>query len=469
MSSVEEQPAKKIRLNSGGSIPSNDVINNKVSSEGKMTREGDVGITEFVDPTIPGFSGDIKQRFSDFLVYEIDNAGNIVHLTDFNLPEIKSTNIINSRAIETQKEEPVKKELSDEQIFQEMRTLLDEETSLQVQNLLNGKNNFVDTTVEKDKEKRTAIHRFFKNYFGDKLNTETKDGTIRISMHTNETRKDKRNKQQKNDAWDALGGSFCQFTLYKENMDTMDAVNSLKKLLKFHSKTFSYAGTKDRRAISVQKITANRIKAERLLGINRKSRGMKLGNFEYVKDPLRLGELGGNHFVITLKNIQAGNEGIITKAMDSMQSRGFINYFGMQRFGRLRGLLNTLLEFYTPMMNEEDNDELKIQNLPNRSTFERLKLLENDLYNLTAEKVFTKDYLQTILTSQNDKCSCLSETTNTVNDNCCSRNISCESKEIYNLGNNIKSNENFTERLLIDYREKVDKLLEELGFDKNSV
>ncbi|CAG8452886.1 16774_t:CDS:2 [Funneliformis mosseae] len=141
---------------------------------------------------------------------------------------------------------------------------------------------------------------------------------------------------------------------------------------------------------------------------------------------------------------------------------------GME-FGRLRGLLNTLLEFYTPMMNEEDNDELKIQNLPNRSTFERLKLLENDLYNLTAEKVFTKDYLQTILTSQNDKCSCLSETTNTVNDNCCSRNISCESKEIYNLGNNIKSNENFTEKLLIDYREKVDKLLEELGFDKNSV
>ncbi|CAI2166675.1 12705_t:CDS:10 [Funneliformis geosporum] len=279
MSSPEEQPTKKVRLNSGGSISSNDVIiNNKASSEGKMAREVDVGITEFIDPTIPGFSGVIKQRFSDFLVYEIDNSGNIVHLTDFNLPEVKSTNNFNARAIETLKDELVKKELSDEQIFQEMRTLLDEETSFQVQNLLNGQNEFVDTMVEKDKEKRTAIHQFFKNYFGNKLNTETKDGTIRISMHTNETRK-------------------------------------------------------DRRAISVQKITANRIKAERLLGINQKSRGMKLGNFEYVKDPLKLGDLGGNHFVITLKNIQVGNEEIITKAMDSLQSHGFINYFGMQRFG----------------------------------------------------------------------------------------------------------------------------------------
>ncbi|CAG8736600.1 3797_t:CDS:1, partial [Funneliformis mosseae] len=40
MSSLEEQLVKKIRLNSGGSVPSNYVINNKASSEGKMTREG---------------------------------------------------------------------------------------------------------------------------------------------------------------------------------------------------------------------------------------------------------------------------------------------------------------------------------------------------------------------------------------------------------------------------------------------
>ncbi len=136
-------------------------------------------------------------------------------------------------------------------------------------------------------------------------------------------------------------------------------------------------------------------------------------------------------------------------------------------------------------MNEDNNeDKIKtIQNLPNRSTFDELKFLENDLSNLTAEKVFTKDYFQTTLTPQHHdskrkenfgkcagkNCSCLSGTANTVKDNCCSRSNSSENNDeeirIKNLGENIKSNENL---LLIEYREKVYKLLEEFGFDKNS-
>src|SRR5687767_11255941 len=100
MSSPKEQPAKKIRLNSGRSVPSNDVISNsedKIDDEQEieqqlqapqqpntniqtpppqqssqlqtspvqkfMVREQDVGITEYSDPSIPGFSGVIKQRY----------------------------------------------------------------------------------------------------------------------------------------------------------------------------------------------------------------------------------------------------------------------------------------------------------------------------------------------------------------------------------------------------------------------
>ncbi|CAG8441328.1 9845_t:CDS:2 [Funneliformis caledonium] len=61
MSSLEEQLVKKIRLNSVGSVPSNYVINNKASSEGKMTREGDVGILSLIQQFLD--SGDIKQRY----------------------------------------------------------------------------------------------------------------------------------------------------------------------------------------------------------------------------------------------------------------------------------------------------------------------------------------------------------------------------------------------------------------------
>ncbi|RIA96010.1 pseudouridine synthase [Glomus cerebriforme] len=341
MSSHEEQPVKKIRLNSGESIIVSPDVNTNNSEEitdktvssikpNQMIRERDVGIIEYADPSIPGFLGVIKQRYSDFMVYEIDNARNIVHLTDFNIPKVEKS-VDKPEVIEIPKEE-----ISDEQIFQKMKTLLGEETSIQIQNLLNGQDenlSFVDTKVEKDKNKRKDIHQFFKEHFGNKLNTEAKDGVIRINMHTDKTRKDRRNKQQKNDIWNALGGSYCQFTLYKENRDTIEAINFLGKLLKVHSKTFSYAGTKDRRAITVQKVTANRIKAERLFGMNSNLRGMKLGNFKYVKDPLKLGDLRGNHFVITIRNVQVENEEIISKAMDSLQSRGFINYYGMQRFG----------------------------------------------------------------------------------------------------------------------------------------
>ncbi|CAB4410147.1 unnamed protein product [Rhizophagus irregularis] len=342
MTSHEEQPAKKIRLNSGEPVVvlPNDTKNRSEDSEkiasnievNQMIRERDVGIIEYANPSIPGFLGVIKQRFSDFMVNEIDNSRNIVHLTNFNIPKVE--NPVDKPDV--QDIGIPKEKISDEQVFQEMKALLGEEISNQIQSLLSGQDenlSFVNTKVEKDKNKRKAIHQFFKDHFGDKLNTEANDGVIKVSMHTDKTRKDRRSRQQKNDIWDALGGSYCQFTLYKENKDTIEAINFLSKLIKVHAKTFSYAGTKDRRAITVQKVTANRIKAERLLGLNSNLKGMKLGNFEYVKTPLKLGDLRGNHFITTIRNVQVENEEVISKAIESLQSRGFVNYYGMQRFG----------------------------------------------------------------------------------------------------------------------------------------
>ena len=44
-------------------------------------------------------------RFSDFMVYEIDNFKNIVHLTDFNFPKVKSVDKFDVQDIEPPKEE----------------------------------------------------------------------------------------------------------------------------------------------------------------------------------------------------------------------------------------------------------------------------------------------------------------------------------------------------------------------------
>lgn len=127
-------------------------------------------------------------------------------------------------------------------------------------------------------------------------------------------------------------GNYCFFVLYKENKDTMDAINLLAKLLKLNTKSFAYAGTKDRRAVTVQQVSAYKVSAERLHGLNNTLKNLCLGNFRYAKEPLQLGDLSGNHFVITLRNV-IGRDEDIADAMLSLKNNGFINYYGLQRFG----------------------------------------------------------------------------------------------------------------------------------------
>jgi hypothetical protein len=51
------------------------------------TSESDVGITEFRNPGFAGFDAILKHRFSDFNVNEIDLDGNIVRLTNLEVPK----------------------------------------------------------------------------------------------------------------------------------------------------------------------------------------------------------------------------------------------------------------------------------------------------------------------------------------------------------------------------------------------
>ena len=132
--------------------------------------------------------------------------------------------------------------------------------------------------------------------------------------------------------WPADRGNYCRFTLYKENKDTMDTVNLLAKLLKMKTGAFTYAGTKDRRAVTVQQVSVYRVEAKRLQSLNKTLRNIVLGDFQYCTEPLRLGDLSGNNFVITLRNV-TGQKDQIQQAMDSFKNIGFINYFGLQRFG----------------------------------------------------------------------------------------------------------------------------------------
>ena len=83
-------------------------------------------------------------------------------------------------------------------------------------------------------------------------------------------------------------------------------------------------------------------------GGNTKQKGysiVHIGNFEYISKELRLGSLKGNRFDIILRNVKlldsnnasddtSKRREILEAAAKAMKDRGFINYFGTQRFGK---------------------------------------------------------------------------------------------------------------------------------------
>ena len=126
----------------------------------------------------------------------------------------------------------------------------------------------------------------------------------------------------------------------------MEVLSLLARFLKMNTKELGFAGTKDRRAVTVQHVSARRVDAQRLAALNRTLRMVVLGDFEYREHEVGLGELEGNEFLITLRDVdlhdsqQMEIEERISKirealkqGMTGLAERGFLNYFGLQRFG----------------------------------------------------------------------------------------------------------------------------------------
>ncbi|XP_030071896.1 pseudouridylate synthase 7 homolog [Microcaecilia unicolor] len=271
--------------------------------------EFDVGITKFIS-SHEGFSGILKERYSDFVVHEIGKDGSVSYLDDLSVP--------------------VDNEDPPDEIFSVL-TADDKQHLEELQLFKNKETNFSIEVVEDTKEKRTVIHQAIKTLFpGLETKTEDRDGKKYIVAYHAAGKKALATPRKH--SWPKARGSYCHFILYKENKDTMDAINVLSKFLRVKPNIFSYMGTKDKRAITVQEIAVLKITAQRLAHLNNCLMNFKLGNFSYKKWPLKLGELQGNLFTVVLRNITGTSEQV-QQAMTSLRDIGFINYYGMQRFG----------------------------------------------------------------------------------------------------------------------------------------
>ncbi|KAG9332898.1 hypothetical protein JZ751_014428 [Albula glossodonta] len=120
--------------------------------------EVDVGILEFVSKH-EGFSGILKERYSDFVVHEINKDGKMVRLDDLSVP------------VDT--EEPPGAQLEEVQVLTEEQKQQLEELQL----LKNKEGNVAIEVVEDTKEKRTLLHKAVKtSYPGLETKTEERDG-----------------------------------------------------------------------------------------------------------------------------------------------------------------------------------------------------------------------------------------------------------------------------------------------------
>ena len=121
-------------------------------------------------------------------------------------------------------------------------------------------------------------------------------------------------------------GEYFYFWLIKKDYTTMGAIKTIAKRLNIPLKRFSFAGTKDKVAVTKQVISIQSIKKERVEKIeNLKLTDIKLKYIGNGITPICLGDLEGNEFVIIVRNLK-------TKRIKSKEK--IPNLYGPQRFSK---------------------------------------------------------------------------------------------------------------------------------------
>ncbi len=133
-------------------------------------------------------------------------------------------------------------------------------------------------------------------------------------------------------------GKYLVLELVKRDWDTHHLTRTLAKILQISQKRISVAGTKDKRALTTQKISIFDVDASEIEKVHLKDVELKvLGR---SRKSVELGDLWGNDFIITIRNIVLSHEEtkqLLEKTTNEILSQGGVpNFFGIQRFGSVR-------------------------------------------------------------------------------------------------------------------------------------
>ena len=129
-------------------------------------------------------------------------------------------------------------------------------------------------------------------------------------------------------------GQYAYYILKKTNYTTIDALQILSRKFKIPLKQFGFAGNKDKNAITEQKISIFR-GSENFENVELKN--IELNYLGNGKEPISLGDLDGNEFIITIRNLN--NDYI--KKIQSLENKiiKIPNLYGSQRFSKNNNLV----------------------------------------------------------------------------------------------------------------------------------
>lgn len=186
-------------------------------------------------------------------------------------------------------------------------------------------------------------------------------------------------------------GEFVAVKIRKTNANTLFVGEKLAKFVGISERDMSYAGLKDRHAVTEQWFCLHLA-------------GKETPDFSHFDCPdveilettrhnrkIRIGALAGNHFEILLRDVKQSND--LHYRLNQLQAVGFPNYFTEQRFGRDGHNLTQAQRWA--------NDEIQVKDRKKRRFY--LSAARSEVFNLvvsqriadgTIQQVQENDYVQ---------------------------------------------------------------------------
>ncbi|SEK27966.1 tRNA pseudouridine13 synthase [Kosakonia sacchari] len=126
-------------------------------------------------------------------------------------------------------------------------------------------------------------------------------------------------------------GEHILVRILKNGCNTRFVADALAKFLKIHAREVSFAGQKDKHAVTEQWLCA-RVPGNTMPDLSAFAlEGCKVLEYARHKRKLRLGALQGNAFTLVLREVS--DRADVEARLQAIGEKGVPNYFGAQRFG----------------------------------------------------------------------------------------------------------------------------------------